>query len=177
MQGDDRLRRGVVQDTRCDHGGGPARAFLGGLEVEGDATRQILEARQELREPERDGHMRVVPACMRQSLALRPVALAPLGFRDGQRVHVGADADAPFAAADHGNNAGAAHAAVLDAQAVELGFDVGRCLVLGERELRVAVDDPAMPPQHVGELQGVGPDGGCCGVSRHAHSPPGPRSR
>ena len=163
-----RVGRHAVQ-VLAHHALGAAGTFFGRLEDQVQRAAEAPRLRQVPRRRQQRGGVAVVAAGVH--LAVVPAGVGqPGGFGDGQCVHVGADADAPAAAAvaQAADHAGAAQAALhlVAPGGQALGHQVAGGVFL-EGQLRMLVDVVAQA-DHLGQDQG---DLRAQGV--HVHGVPG----
>ena len=160
VQGEDRIAREAREKALFDHALATARTFFGGLE---DQVQRAVEApalRQVARRREQRGGVAIMTTGVHGADAPAGPGEGG-GLDDGQRVHVGADADGLAAVADFQlrDQARAGDAAVnaVAPPGEQPGNEVGGGVLL-EREFRVLVDAPAHVDhlrQHIGERASV----------------------
>ena len=139
-------KHGVARVARKEavvhHLHGATEAFFGGLEDEVERAREAAVIGQLLGRREQHRRVAVVPAGMHQAVVATRVGLAAF-FDDGQRVHVGADAQRALAAAatQRADDARATEADVdLIAHGAQLVGHQRAGAVFLEADLGVAVD-------------------------------------
>jgi hypothetical protein len=162
VHAEDRFAREALEQAVVDHRLRAAQAFFGRLEDEVHHAVETPRGRQVARRAQQHRGVAVVAAGMHYALVHRAMAEA-VDFQDRQRVHVGAQANRPRAAAgtQHADHAGAADAAMnlVEAKGIELGRHQARGAVFLEAQLRVGMD--VLPPRrHLGMQRGEQFDGG-----------------
>ncbi|MNT03401.1 hypothetical protein D3C72_1379350 [compost metagenome] len=138
MQAVDLVDRKALEQAVVHHGPGAAAVFFGGLEDEAHGAVEIAPLAQQLRGAEHHRHVAVVAAGVHAPG--RGGGVGPLGRQlgDGQRVHLGAQADhaRPAAHREAGDQPGAADAGVhLEPQRPQRAGNEGRGLRLLEAGL------------------------------------------
>jgi hypothetical protein len=134
-----------VQRAVVDHADGPADALLGRLEDERHPAGQLRPRFSEQPgDGQQDGSVPVVAAGVVGGIDRRAIGLAPVGFGQGQSVHVGAEQNRSpgRTALEHAHDPRLANtgADLVDPQASQpTRNDVGRPVLL-VRDLRVLVE-------------------------------------
>ncbi len=172
VHGIDRVAGKALEQAFIDHGLAAAveAALLRGLEDQVQGAAEAPVAREVLGRAQQHGHVAVMAAGMHAARNAARV-FGARGLLDGQRVHVGANAQAAraVAQAQRADQARAAHATCdFVAPLLQLGGDEVRRAVLGERQLGVLVQMAAYGHQFLLVGQELGDArvaaGGCEGV-------------